>query len=776
MESVIKMKQEIAVYGKGGIGKSTISANLSAAMAVQGRKVLQIGCDPKHDSTRLLMHGETIQTVMEYLKETDKETAKPEDILRTGFGGVGCIENGGPRPGVGCAGRGIISSFEFLNKHKVKEQYDTIVYDVLGDVVCGGFAVPIRREYADVIVLVTSGEYMALYAANNILRGIHNYDGDTECRVAGIVYNERLLPDEDGRVQRFAEAVGLPVLKKVPRSDAFARAELEHVTLQEMEGYTREKAVFTELAEQIRPGMTLYPARPLEDLELEQVVLLTDSREQGNSSREGDPCEEAAFSGGTAPDAAGMEGMQSNDREKADLNETESEVNGDWQPSEKPDLPDKEDKKNALPAKRRPLYGCAFNGAITCGVHLTDALIIAHSPRACAFYTWQNISSPGRKNLFNRGILMPSAIAPHFTCTEMGQTEAVFGGTDRLKEAVQEAIAQKPGAVIVVSSCVSGIIGDDLLACEALGTEEIPVITIPADGDIRGDYMEGIRMCMHALGERLIDPAVRPSGKKVNLINEVAVSVNHETNYRIIRDLLAKLGIGINCRFLGDTSVQNLKQLCEAPLNILAADTQDGRELKSWLEKDYGCTFAESPFPVGVHAAKAFLKEMGAFFHCEDLVPDLIQQEEEKYYSEIERLKPELQGKRLVITTINSNIDFVLQAASDAGMEILQVGVVNYLRQEVKVSDTPERYPINDTLDWSSFYDQAGEWNPDFVISNYTPAAGDGDYVKDALPMMPQAGFSAGIEVLKRWADLQRRKREGGWNNDRIYFEQYLQN
>ncbi|MCQ2501201.1 MAG: nitrogenase iron protein NifH, partial [Lachnospiraceae bacterium] len=274
------MKIEIAVYGKGGIGKSTISANLSAAMAVQGRKVLQIGCDPKHDSTRLLMHGETIQTVMEYLKETDPEFADPFDVLREGFKGIGCVENGGPKPGVGCAGRGIISSFEFLNKFKVKDRYDTVVYDVLGDVVCGGFAVPIRREYADVIVLVTSGEYMALYAANNILRGIHSYDGDTECRVAGIVYNERRLPDEDGRVQRFADAVGLPILKKVPRSDAFARAEMEHVTLQELEQCEYEKGVFRELADQIRPGMKLYPAKPLEDMELERVVLQTGNAEK----------------------------------------------------------------------------------------------------------------------------------------------------------------------------------------------------------------------------------------------------------------------------------------------------------------------------------------------------------------------------------------------------------------------------------------------------------------------------------------------------------------
>ena len=130
---------ELALYGKGGIGKSTICANLSAALSERGRRVLQIGCDPKHDSTRLLMGGKMLPTVLDYLKDTPKEQGDVRAVMGTGFGGIGCIEAGGPRPGVGCAGRGIISAFEFLEKNKVKDQYDCVLYDVLGDVVCGGW-------------------------------------------------------------------------------------------------------------------------------------------------------------------------------------------------------------------------------------------------------------------------------------------------------------------------------------------------------------------------------------------------------------------------------------------------------------------------------------------------------------------------------------------------------------------------------------------------------------------------------------------------------------
>lgn len=736
---------ELAVYGKGGIGKSTVSANLSAALSLAGEKVLQIGCDPKHDSTRLLMHGKGVPMVLDYLKETVREKENVAAVLETGFHGIGCIEAGGPRPGVGCAGRGIISAFEFLDRHQVKQRYGTVVYDVLGDVVCGGFAVPVRREYADAIFLVTSGEYMALYAANNILRGIHNFDGDRHSRVAGILYNERKLADEDGRVRRFAQAVGLPVCVKIPRSDVFARAEEKNVTVMEMGGCKEEQEIFRKLAGKIRDGLSLYQAKPLTDEELEEVVLGSGSHRTGTSASGSGPC-----SGGSAASP-----VQEN--QISPLPE-EGSACGEDSPA----------------ASRPPLYGCAFNGAATTAVHLTDALVLAHSPRACAFYTWQNISSPGRKNLFNRGILMPSAISPNFECTDMGQAETVFGGMEQLKSHVRAALRRHPGAVVAISSCVSGIIGDDIREIESYSTPETPVIAICADGDITGDYMEGIRMCTYTLAERLIDPQVKPHGRRVNLINETGVSNNLTLNYRIVRSLLAQMGIEVNCRFLGDATCAQVKNLLAAPLNILADDGEDGQKLKSWLSERYGCQFLDGCFPVGFQASAKFVGKLGEYFHCQEAAQGIIGREEEAYHRQVEALKPSLAGKRILMTTINANMDWLMEAAAAIGMEFVWVGVLNYLHTELHITDHPECCgAIEETFDFSKIHEKIEELCPDIVLSNYTSTVKEGDYLRDSMPMTPVAGFHSALYIFGRWAKLLNVSAEGAWKDDKTLFEKY---
>ncbi len=242
---------KVAIYGKGGIGKSTVTANLAAAFATMGKRVIQIGCDPKADSTINLLGGELLRPVMDYMREEDRDPENIEEISKTGFGGVLCIETGGPTPGLGCAGRGIIATFQLLDDMKLFEKYkpDVVLYDVLGDVVCGGFAVPIREGYAQKVLIVTSGEKMALYAANNISNAVKNFEDRSYARVYGIVLNHRNVENEMEKVRAFSEKSGIPIVGEIPRSDEIIKFEDQGKTVIEGEPESEISRRFYELAE-----------------------------------------------------------------------------------------------------------------------------------------------------------------------------------------------------------------------------------------------------------------------------------------------------------------------------------------------------------------------------------------------------------------------------------------------------------------------------------------------------------------------------------------------
>ena len=222
---------KIAVYGKGGIGKSTTTSNLAAALS-ENYKVMQIGCDPKADSTKNLMGGKNVPTVLGCIKEKGEDISL-EDIVHEGYNGVLCVEAGGPTPGIGCAGLGIIHAFQKLEELGAFEEYepDIVLYDVLGDVVCGGFAMPIRDGYAEHIFIVTSGEMMAMFAADNICRAVDNFKERGYARVRGLILNERLVEDEDALVKRFAKEHELDVIQKIRRSKFVQLAEDEGKTV-----------------------------------------------------------------------------------------------------------------------------------------------------------------------------------------------------------------------------------------------------------------------------------------------------------------------------------------------------------------------------------------------------------------------------------------------------------------------------------------------------------------------------------------------------------------
>ncbi|MBR4099100.1 MAG: AAA family ATPase [Clostridium sp.] len=217
---------KIAVYGKGGIGKSTTVSNLSAALAERGLRVMQIGCDPKADSTSCLHHEKSIPTVLELVRERKNNFAL-EDMVRVGFGGVVCVEAGGPTPGLGCAGRGIIAALEKLAEKGAYETYkpDVVFYDVLGDVVCGGFSMPMRGGYADKVFIITSGENMAIHAAANIATAIDQFKGRGYAQLGGLILNRRNVKNEDAKVEELCEDLNTHITGNLSRSDLVQAAE-----------------------------------------------------------------------------------------------------------------------------------------------------------------------------------------------------------------------------------------------------------------------------------------------------------------------------------------------------------------------------------------------------------------------------------------------------------------------------------------------------------------------------------------------------------------------
>jgi nitrogenase iron protein NifH len=267
-----KKIRQVAIYGKGGIGKSTTTQNLTAGLAELGKKVMVVGCDPKADSTRLLLGGLAQKTVLDTLR--DQGTVKDlSNILKEGYLGIRCVESGGPEPGVGCAGRGIITSIGLLERlGAYTEDLDYVFYDVLGDVVCGGFAMPIREGKAQEIYIVASGEMMALYAANNIAKGIAKFASKGDVRLGGIICNSRNVDREIELLRAFSRELGTQLLFFVPRDNEVQRAEINRKTVIQYDSEAHQAQEYRALAKALDENTSFTIPTPMTQERLEEIL------------------------------------------------------------------------------------------------------------------------------------------------------------------------------------------------------------------------------------------------------------------------------------------------------------------------------------------------------------------------------------------------------------------------------------------------------------------------------------------------------------------------
>jgi nitrogenase iron protein NifH len=267
--------RKVAIYGKGGIGKSTTTQNTVAGLVEMGKKIMVVGCDPKADSTRLLLGGLAQKSVLDTLRE-EGEDIELDDLRKMGYGGTWCVESGGPEPGVGCAGRGIITSINMLEQlgaYAPSEGLDYAFYDVLGDVVCGGFAMPIRDGKAEEIYIVVSGEMMAMYAANNICKGIMKFAQSGTVRLGGLICNSRAVDNEREMIEELAKKIGTQMIAFVPRDNDVQRAEINRKTVIEWNPEVKQADAYRALAKAIDENQNFVIPKPLAIEELETLLL-----------------------------------------------------------------------------------------------------------------------------------------------------------------------------------------------------------------------------------------------------------------------------------------------------------------------------------------------------------------------------------------------------------------------------------------------------------------------------------------------------------------------
>ncbi len=700
----------IAIYGKGGIGKSTTSSNISYSLARKGAKVLQIGCDPKHDSTRSLLGGRSCITVLDYIRRTSPKDRSLQAVMETGVEGISCIEAGGPEPGIGCAGRGILTTFDTLRKLGIDSLgHDVTVYDVLGDVVCGGFAVPLRGEYADAVYIVTSGEFMSIYAANNILKGIRNFDHGSP-RVAGLILNRRGMDCEERIVSVFSSMVGVPVVADIARSEEYAAAESCARTVAEMFPGSAPAEQYRRLADDILGiglGNTpLYDPTPLDDEQLNELASGRTPTGRGRYVRD------------RSCTARGYIGIGS----------------------------------------------CATRGAVYMAGRVTDMPIVIHGPRCCGYVMSHTQDVHHLEYALSNREFVPR-LRNHICCTCMSDTTTIFGGRESLRKTLEGIAASGKGYAVVITTCVSGMIGDDVGGVVAEVERDHPgfcAFVVKADGNLSGDSEVGRLLVLDAYLDLLgTHPADSGEGR-ICLVDDNFMWFSRGDNEHWTKRLLGMLGAEVSVKLFEECTVDQVRGTGTDVLAVLVDGSDLNVDLGRRMESK-GFTVFSLPLPEGYRQTLEWVSEYCRYVgrECDDAVRFI----EDEYRECISEVSGDLSGRRVtIIASKTTRIDWALEALQDAGATVTHVLMY---RVGPNTDSFHSRFADDVDIRWDVTLDRIDgiveEDDPDIVIG--TPSLIKG-LDRRTMPITREfLTHWASIKLLRRIRDMLHLPVESGWRS-----------